>query len=201
MTGQEVEGWCGRSTSVEQTRALGRAVAAWARRGDLIGLIGELGTGKTQFVKGVAEGLGLDPAAIASPTFVLMHEHEVAVDAGPDVEPAEGAGRELPAVLVHVDAYRLNTAADLESIGWADQFADAADAGRRDALVVVEWADRLVQVPGAVGPNRLEVHLSHAGDEVRLIECRACGCWRARAGQLAATLDALVQRSERNHTE
>ena len=197
MSGPQVDCWRGSTTSVEQTRALGRAVAAVAGGGDLIALFGELGTGKTQLVKGLAQGLGLDPAAVSSPTFVLVHEHELAIPPA-RVVAAETTGgrRQEPAVLLHVDAYRLDTAADLESIGWGADLSDAAGDLRHDALVAVEWADRLERLPGAIGPDRLEVHLSHGGSEVRLVECRAWGRWRDRSEQLSCAFDRATANVE-----
>jgi len=150
--------WQSRSSSVNQTMSLGREIAAMSRAGDIIALIGELGAGKTQLVRGLAEGLGISPSKVASPTFVLVHEYEPPFD-GP--------------MLVHVDAYRMKTAAELETIGWGDEF-------REGAVVVVEWADR---IPDALGDDRLEIELSHLGDEHRLVTCRAFGNWRNRAPQ------------------
>ena len=90
---------------------------------------GELGAGKTRFVRGVCEGMGLDPAQVSSPTFVFVNEY---------AERSAGTtGEVVP--LRHVDAYRLQGAGGaetLESIGW-DRVADGS------AVVIVEWASRL----------------------------------------------------------
>ena len=166
----------GRSTSVEQTRAFGRALAECVQSGDLIALIGDLGAGKTQFVKGLAQGLGVDPADVASPTFVLMREYELD-DSGDDSQK--------PSLLLHVDAYRLDGADDLESIGW-DADTD------RDAVIAVEWADRIATVPGAIRLDRLEVEFSHDGDDTRLVEGRPLGQWRSRSEQLSAVWHNLL---------
>lgn len=80
------------SASEEDTRRLGASLARRLTRGDVVLLEGELGAGKTAFVKGLAAGLGLDPDDVSSPSFALVHEY------GP-------AGK--PPVLVHVDLYRL----------------------------------------------------------------------------------------------
>lgn len=106
------------SSSEQQTRSiasdLGRSLAA----GTVLLLSGDLGAGKTAFVRGLAEGLGIDPDEVTSPTFTLVHEYR---------------GGRLP--LVHVDLYRLDRA-DLDEIG-LDQ--DLAATG----VVAVEWAERL----------------------------------------------------------
>lgn len=109
-----------------QTVALGRALGGVLGPGDVVALEGELGAGKTRFVRGVCEGLGLDPAQVSSPTFVLMNEYAAPND--PRTTPR--------AALRHVDAYRLRGTDDLESMGW-DCVADGA------AVVVVEWASRI----------------------------------------------------------
>jgi len=101
------------STSLEETRALGEVMGRHACAGDLIALIGELGSGKTVFVAGLAAGLGVDPAAhVSSPTFTIMHRY---------------LGR-LP--LYHIDLYRIETPEALVTLG-LEEYGVAA----------VEWAE------------------------------------------------------------
>lgn len=90
------------SRSEAETRAAGVRLAAVLAAGDVVLLEGDLGTGKTVFARGLAEGLGADPAEVSSPTFALVHEY------GP-------AGR--PPVLAHVDFYRLENEADRRTLG------------------------------------------------------------------------------------
>ena len=97
---------------------LGAALAAQLGPGDLVCLRGDLGAGKTTLVQGLALGLGLDPACVASPTFALVHTYQ-----GGDV------------TLVHLDLYRLDSAAEAEAAGLTESLYDA------EALVVVEWPD------------------------------------------------------------
>lgn len=139
--------------------AVGRAVAALARPGEVVALDGELGAGKTQFVRGMAEALGAGPDQVASPTFVLVHEYE---------------GGRLP--LVHVDAYRMGGADELVELGF--------DELRDGAVVAVEWAARVGE---ALGDDRLEVFIEHAGGHKRLITFTARGAWADRANQLNVT--------------
>ncbi len=123
-----------------ETRAVAAALASTLQPGDLVLLHGDLGVGKTVFVKGLAQGLGLDPDAVTSPTFTLVHEHL--------------AGR-LP--LMHLDLYRLPTT-ELDEVGLDP---DLAVRG----VVVVEWAERLARPPaGALG-----VHIGDLGGEAREI--------------------------------
>ena len=95
-------------------------------------LVGPLGSGKTVFVKGLAEGLGVEPRAVSSPTFVIAQQY--AVPRGPDA-------------LYHVDLYRLERAEELESIGFYDMLAPGG-------VIAVEWADRF---PGVLGPDTLSI--------------------------------------------
>ncbi len=103
--------------SEDDTRRLGHALAEVVEPGSVIGLVGPLGAGKTRLVRAVAESLGVDPGAISSPTFVLIHEYE---------------GR-LP--VYHFDAYRLNTPGAFEDLGVADYWNSGG-------VCLVEWADR-----------------------------------------------------------
>ncbi len=107
--------------SAEQSRALGERLAAALRPGDVLGLVGPLGAGKTQLVKGIARGLGVDERLVSSPTFVLHNEYE----ASPRIH--------------HFDAYRLDGPAELTALG----FEEICDSG---GLVVVEWADRVREI-------------------------------------------------------
>jgi tRNA threonylcarbamoyladenosine biosynthesis protein TsaE len=104
--------------TAEQTRSLGRALAALLRPGDLVLLTGELGAGKTTLTRGIGEGLGVR-GAVTSPTFVIARVHPPLAD-GP--------------ALVHVDAYRLG--------GGLDEMEDLdLDVSLPDSVVVVEWGD------------------------------------------------------------
>jgi tRNA threonylcarbamoyladenosine biosynthesis protein TsaE len=106
------------------TEALGRALASIAKPGLVIGLMGDLGAGKTRLVRAMAEALGVEPGAIASPTFVLIHEY---------------AGQ-LP--IYHFDAYRLAGPDDFDALGAPEYFASGG-------LCLVEWADLVLdRLPG-----------------------------------------------------
>src|ERR671919_1572720 len=105
-----------RSDGPAATRAIGRSLGRAAEAGTLIALVGELGAGKTQLAKGVAEGLDVS-TVVNSPTFVLMNEH---------------VGRLR---LYHVDAYRLAQPEDALAAGLLDE-------REIDGVSVIEWADR-----------------------------------------------------------
>lgn len=132
------------SADPSETSELAARLAAAARAGDVISLVGELGAGKTVFAKGFGRGLGV-AATITSPSFVLMAEYE---------------GR-LP--LFHLDLYRLDGAADAVAGGLLDE-------RQRDGVTIVEWGERLA---GALPAARLEVEIDGSGDEPRRIVLRA----------------------------
>jgi tRNA threonylcarbamoyladenosine biosynthesis protein TsaE len=128
------------------TRALGAALAAAAQPGDLISLIGDLGSGKTQFAKGFGAGLGVTDT-IVSPSFVLMAEYR---------------GR-LP--MFHIDLYRLADAAEALAGGLIDE-------RQGEGVTLIEWAERMAD---AMPDDRLEVLIEGTGDDPRTINVRAEG--------------------------
>lgn len=119
----------------EATDRAGRALAPLIAPGDVLGLIGELGAGKTALVTGLVAGLGA-PVAAASPTFALIHEYR---------------GGRLP--VWHADLYRLERQRELIELG-LDEIID-----RAEGVVVIEWADRFAVLP----PDHVRVVLAHAG--------------------------------------
>lgn len=129
------------SSSPAQTRHLGHCLASALRPGDVVALHGELGTGKTVFVQGLAQGLQV-AGRVTSPTFIVMRRHE----------PAPAAPANTPA-LCHVDAYRLSGGHELLDMGLDDWL--------EEGVVAVEWAEH---VPEALPPDHLEVRLEHAGE-------------------------------------
>jgi tRNA threonylcarbamoyladenosine biosynthesis protein TsaE len=106
------------SRSPEETLALGEAWGRAAEPGWIIGLTGELGSGKTQLIKGLARGLGIT-VPVLSPTFVLVHEY---------------LGGRLP--LFHLDLYRLETLEQIVAAGLEEYLA------RSEAVVAIEWVER-----------------------------------------------------------
>ena len=106
------------SKSAEQTLEFGERIGRAAQSGQVIGLSGDLGAGKTQLVKGIARGLGI-PARVHSPTFALLNEY---------------SGGRLP--LFHLDLYRLNNADEVASAGLEVFLAEPA------GVAVVEWIER-----------------------------------------------------------
>ncbi|TVQ32180.1 MAG: tRNA (adenosine(37)-N6)-threonylcarbamoyltransferase complex ATPase subunit type 1 TsaE [Phycisphaeraceae bacterium] len=144
------------TTDEAQTIALGASVGRLLRPGDVVALRGDLGAGKTRFVRGVASGLGHSPDHVSSPTYVLMHEY---------IDPAHSAPP-----LIHIDAYRLDSAGDLESLGW-----DVAVEG--SAIVVIEWAERIEE---ALPAHALHITIDHIGEQERRIRIEGPDPWPQR---------------------
>ncbi len=146
--------------SVEETQALGAALAAVLRAGDVVALSGDLGTGKTAFVQGVARGLG-STDHVGSPTFTLVREY---------------AGRLR---ILHMDIYRLDRIQDVFDLGF-DELSDP------DAVLLIEWGEA---IEAALPVDHLVVRIEapEEGDlDLRRFDIRGHGAaWQPRAAALA----------------
>jgi tRNA threonylcarbamoyladenosine biosynthesis protein TsaE len=131
------------SHSPEETGALGEKLGSTAKRGAVFALTGELGAGKTQFVKGLARGLGVS-ARVHSPTFTLVNEY---------------AGGRLR--LFHLDLYRLETRAQIVSAG-LEEFLQP------DGVAVIEWAEKICDLRFAICDLR-QVRIEIVGERERKI--------------------------------
>jgi tRNA threonylcarbamoyladenosine biosynthesis protein TsaE len=138
--------WRAVTESPDQTQRLAAALAAVARAGDRLALVGPLGAGKTQFAKGFARGLGIGDV-VNSPSFTLMAEYE---------------GR-LP--LFHQDLYRLSGTAEALAGGLLDERQD-------DGVTLTEWADRLDR---SLDVDRLTVALEPLEEDRRAVTLRGDG--------------------------
>jgi tRNA threonylcarbamoyladenosine biosynthesis protein TsaE len=171
----DVMTWHGCSDAMTRTVALGAAVGRVCRGGDLVALVGELGAGKTQLVRGLARGMGLDERMVSSPTFVMVQEY--------------GEAEQHTAVLVHVDAYRITTLEQLESIGWDPSTLLPGGEMRQQAVVAVEWADRLAELTEA---EHLRVELRHSGEQQREVKLTGVGGWAARLAAMRPALESAL---------
>lgn len=127
--------------SAEQTMALGRRLGAEARAGQVIGLSGDLGAGKTTFTRGFLEGAGGDPADVTSPTFTLMHAYRARVP------------------VYHLDLYRLETAASARDAGIEEYLGG-------DGVALVEWFENAIEL---LPDDRIEVRLEVVGETRRRV--------------------------------
>ncbi|MEM6505365.1 MAG: tRNA (adenosine(37)-N6)-threonylcarbamoyltransferase complex ATPase subunit type 1 TsaE [Planctomycetota bacterium] len=157
-----------KTDTTEQTVAIGEAIGQCCLAGDLIALQGELGAGKTQLVRGIAGGMGLNPRQVSSPTFVMVQEYE---------PPPEK--RDAP-LLVHIDAYRISSPDELESIGWTGHGEELRD----NAVLAIEWA-KLIRP--ALGEDLLWVAIDHQPDG-RKVVITAEGKWGDRIQALSVLL-------------
>jgi len=132
------------SRSPAETQALGAKLGARLDAGSLLAFTGELGAGKTAFIRGLAEGLGITEP-VTSPTFTIVNEYE---------------GGRLP--LFHFDLYRLGSSDELFDIGWEDYL-------RRGGICAVEWSERAADLLDEE-PNVIWVDLRRTdGDDIRQI--------------------------------
>jgi tRNA threonylcarbamoyladenosine biosynthesis protein TsaE len=149
-----------RSTDEATTKAIGAAVAGLLDPGDVVGLAGDLGAGKTRLVQGAAAALGVDDPVL-SPTFMLLREYD----------------GDLP--VHHVDAYRLAGPFELEDLGLDEVLA-------ADAVAFVEWADRVAAV---LPESWLELVLRILDDDTREVDVHPHGpAWAARTDELRSAL-------------
>lgn len=130
--------------SPEETRALAKTLAETVKRkGCVVCLFGDLGTGKTTFAKGFAEGLGISENEVRSPTFTMVHPYEL-----------EGGN------FYHCDLYRLGNGIDAVLHALSEYFEE------ENAVTIIEWADRIkkyLPVP------RMDIHFLYTGDKTREI--------------------------------
>jgi len=129
------------TTSAEETYALGEIIGRTCEGGEVMALIGQLGTGKTCLARGVAVGLGASPERVASPTFALIHEY---------------AGR-VP--VCHADLYRLDEHDAVNGLGLEEYT-------QPPTVTLIEWADK---APAVLPRDHLRITLEHAGGDRRRI--------------------------------
>lgn len=132
---------CYDTNSAEETQEIARSIAAGLKPGDAIGLIGELGSGKTCFVQGLARALGIE-GYIKSPSFTIINLYEAKTP------------------LCHVDLYRIEGSTDLESVGLEEYLGS-------DCITVIEWVDR---APEILADLAFVIRLEHAGGDKRRVE-------------------------------
>ena len=131
--------------SATETIEFGRKIGSQLKGGDVIALIGPLGSGKTHLIKGIVKGLGAEDAynEVTSPTFVLVNEYTGRLD------------------IFHIDAYRLDSIAQFEQIGFDDYCYP-------DSVVLIEWADKVEAA--LAGIKYIKVELAHLGPDNRAIK-------------------------------
>lgn len=142
------------SQSEKETLRFAENFAKKLHGGEIIALVGELGAGKTVFVKGLARGFGIKQK-IQSPTFLLMKIY--------NAKAQKAAKTQKIKFLCHVDAYRLSDAAELVDIGLLDWL------GRADTVVVIEWADKVPELLRGRKVIKIKMEMGEK-EEARIIE-------------------------------
>ena len=165
-----------RTRSVGETVSLGSHIGGILRPGEILLLVGDLGTGKTTFVRGLADGLGIATRP-RSPTFTVVHTYD---------------GGKYP--LVHVDLYRLDSSGEVLSLGLEELFEPPA-------VSVVEWGEKATPI---VGDDYLELDFawepatsdaSAEDDDVRNIRFLPVGRWQQRMGEISETVRTWASQS------
>jgi tRNA threonylcarbamoyladenosine biosynthesis protein TsaE len=133
--------------SEEETAAIARELAETLSAGSVVLLFGDLGAGKTAFVRGLAEGLGVPREDVSSPTFTLIQEYR--------------GGRQP---LFHVDLYRIEDPREFEELG-LDEIAE-------EGVLAIEWAERLPNPP----PHAIRISIEHAGELQRRVTITNANC-------------------------
>ena len=140
------------TNSPEQTIEFGRKIGSQLKGGEIIAVCGQLGSGKTHLIKGIAAGAGAEGGAehVNSPTFVIVNEYKGRFD------------------IYHIDAYRLNSIAEFEMLGF-DDFCYP------QSVVLIEWADKVESALKRT--NYIRIELSHAGPTQRRVHVQNAPDW------------------------
>jgi len=144
--------------SLEHTRMIAEDLSAVLRPGDVVRLEGEMGAGKTTFVRLLAQRFGISPDAVSSPTFVIMN-----------IYGKEGGKQPM---IAHLDCYRLGDESELDALGW-DRIIDS------DAIVLIEWPER---INDAIPDDALRVMIDHVDETSRRFRFEIPDQWYERAG-------------------
>jgi len=132
------------TNSPEETIRLGKSLADGLKKGDIVALKGELGSGKTCLAQGIAKGLGVsENYVVTSPTFTLINEYP---------------GKKMH--LYHMDAYRLSGCVDLEEMGYYEYLLEKG-------VMVIEWPEK---ISSAIPDHALLVHMTYVEEKIRRIE-------------------------------
>ncbi len=142
------------SYNIQDTLHIGESASQQLQGGDIVLLHGDLGAGKTTFVKGLAKGLGIE-ANIVSPTFTIMNVYDI------NHKNLKSLNHKSIKTLVHVDTYRLEDEEELVKIGIEDYL------GQPDTICIIEWPEK---IPNLLKDKKMKnIYLSHTKNENRVI--------------------------------
>lgn len=148
------------SHSPEATVRFGKRFGRALKPGSVVALSGDLGSGKTTLIRGIASGLRVAKSCVKSPTFVVLHIYK----------------GKIP--VYHFDLYRLDRAADLDAIGFEEFIANS------DSIALIEWAERAASV---LPKERFVIQLFDTGEQSRKIRIRALGKQSKKVLQCVST--------------
>ena len=155
------------SESLEHTEVIAKDFASVLRAGDLVRLVGEMGAGKTTFVREVARAMGVDVSLVSSPTFVLMNNYPYT---------KEGASADESGSIAHLDCYRFGDSDELEALGWDRVCSDGS-------IRLVEWPER---IDGVLGDEEsCTVRICHVDEGSRGFVFEVPEAWIGRASAMA----------------
>jgi tRNA threonylcarbamoyladenosine biosynthesis protein TsaE len=132
------------ANSLDDTKEFAQKLASTLKKGTVICLFGELGSGKTYFTKYLCEALGVDPNLVVSPTFVYWREYQ---------------GKKFK--INHFDFYRIGDSSDINGIGFEEALEDS------DSVTIIEWADRVTKL---LPKERIEIKIKILDDQKRVFE-------------------------------
>jgi len=135
--------------SFEETQELGKSFAKTLKGGEVLALYGDLGSGKTTFMQGLAKGLGIEKKII-SPTFIIMRTYR-----------REAAQEIRIRNLYHIDLYRINGEQDVEGLGLLELL------GQPENIVAIEWPDKIENM---LPEKRINIYFEYAGDDKRKVQ-------------------------------
>jgi tRNA threonylcarbamoyladenosine biosynthesis protein TsaE len=136
--------------SPAETIEFGKELGSRLKGGEIIALIGQLGTGKTHLIKGIAAGTGsVDNSVVNSPTFVIVNEYSGRFD------------------IYHIDAYRLNSISEFETLGFDDYCYP-------NSIVMIEWADKVMSALETIDYIRIDLeHIGQTERKISIVNCPA----------------------------
>jgi len=154
--------------SPRETQKLGERLSADLKPGSILALYGELGSGKTTFIQGLARGLGIKKRII-SPTFIFIRPYRIPFTTPRRCRETASAKTPPPrwskgSTLYHVDLYRINTLKQTRGLGLEEIFAD------KSAIVVIEWADRIKEI---LPKKRIDINFDYLDENQRRIKIEA----------------------------
>ena len=151
--------------SVEETKKIGKKFAQKLMEGGVVCLFGELGSGKTSFTQGLAEGLGIK-RRVNSPTFIIMRSYEIPLLFEPQREltrrnfSPSADGSKNKRFFYHLDLYRIASERDVEGLGIKEILEDSTN------IIVIEWAERIEKI---LPEKRTNIYFNYLSDDQRSI--------------------------------